>query len=148
MSAREAAIAALHATLAAALATRSPPPAVLRGETVPQRLPPGGLVIVQDGDTIEQTAIISPLRWQVQHNAEVVVAAPGATPALRAAALDSLLVAISNAIVAARTLGGAVEWATPEAATFDDLTAEGAAAIRTASIPVALWFTTTDTPLA
>ena len=148
MSAREAAIAALYATIAAALSPRSPPPTVLRNETIPQRLPPGGLVIVQDGDTIEQTAIMSPLRWQVQHNADVVVAAPGATPAQRALALDSLMVAISTAIVASRTLGGAVEWATPDAATFDDLTAEGAAAIRTASIPVQLWFTTTETPLA
>ena len=50
---REAATAALHAQLAAGLAGRNPAPRVLRGETVPQRIPPGGLVVVRDGETVE-----------------------------------------------------------------------------------------------
>jgi hypothetical protein len=148
VSIREAAIAALHATIATALASRSPAPQVLRGETVPQRLPSGGLVVVQDGETAEETAILSPLRWQVRHVAEVVVAAPGATPDDRAQLLDELLVDISDAIVADRTLGGAVEWAQPESPSFDDLEFDGAASTRAASLPVSLWFTTSETPLS
>jgi hypothetical protein len=148
VSAREAAIAALHATVAAALAVRSPTPQVLRGETVPQRLGPGGLAMIQDGETAEETAILSPLRWQVRHVTEIVVAAGGPTPEARAAALDALLVDLAEAIVANRTLDGAVEWAQPESPSFDDLALEGAAPVRAASVPVSLWFTTADTPLS
>jgi hypothetical protein len=148
VSAREAAVAALHAALASALASRSPAPQVLRGETVPQRIAPGGLVVVQDGETVEETAILSPLRWQVRHVAEVVVAAPGASPEARAAALDALLLDVAAAIIADRTLGGAVEWAQPDSPSFDNLEFEGAASVRAASVPVSLWFTTTETPLS
>jgi hypothetical protein len=121
---------------------------VLRNETVPQRLPSGGLVVVQDGETVEETAVLSPLRWQVRHVAEVVVAAPGSTPDARAALLDALLLDVAEAIVADRTLEGAVEWAQPESPSFDDLEFDGAASVRAASVPVSLWFTTTDTPLS
>jgi hypothetical protein len=148
VSSREAAIAALHSALASALASRSPAPQVLRGETVPQRIAPGGLVVIQDGETVEETAILSPLRWQVRHVAEVVVVAPGPTPEARAAALDALLVDVAAAVVVDRTLGAAVEWAQPESPSFDDLEVEGAAPVRAASVPVALWFTTTETPLS
>jgi hypothetical protein len=148
VSTREAAIAALYTTLSTALASRSPAPQVVRNETVPQRLPPGGLVVVQDGETAEETPILSPLRWQVQHVAEVVVAAPGSTPGERAQLLDALLVDIADAIVADRTLGGVVEWAQPQSPSFDDLDFEGAASVRAASVPVELWFTTSETPLS
>jgi hypothetical protein len=148
VSAREAAIAALHAALGSALAVRSPAPQVLRGETVPQRIAAGGLVMIQDGETVEETAILSPLRWQIRHVAEVAVAAPGTTPEARAAALDALLVDIAAAVVAHRTLGGAVEWAQPESPSFDDLAFDGAASVRAASVPVSLWFTTSETPLS
>jgi hypothetical protein len=148
VSTREAAIAALHAAISTALAARSPEPQVLRGETVPQRIAAGGLVMIQDGETVEETAILSPLRWQVRHVAEVVVAVPGPTPEARAAALDALLVDIADAIVANRTLGGAVEWAQPESPSFDDLAFDGAASVRAASVPVSLWFTTSETPLS
>lgn len=148
MSTRETAIAALHAALSTALASRSPTPQVLRGETVPQRIAAGGLVIVQDGETVEETAILSPLRWQLRHVAEVVVAAPGSTPEARTAALDALLVDVAAAVVTDRTLGGAVEWAQPESPSFDDLEFDGAASVRAASVPVSLWFTTSETPLS
>jgi hypothetical protein len=104
--------------------------------------------MIQDGETVEETAILSPLRWQVRHVAEIVVAAPGASPEARAALLDALLVDVADAIAADRTLGGAVEWAQPESPSFDDLEFEGAAAVRAASIPVSLWFTTGETPLS
>ncbi|HEV7266148.1 MAG TPA: hypothetical protein VGN83_14695 [Falsiroseomonas sp.] len=142
MSIRETAIAALHSRLALSLAVRSPAPKVLRNKTVPQRLPPGGLVVVRDGETVEETAILSPLSWAVEHRAEVeVVAASGAL-------LDALLVDIAAAITGDRTLGGAVEWAGPGAPAFDDAETEGAAAARAASVPVALSFTVAGSPLA
>ena len=148
MSMREAAIAALHGQLVTALAVRHPAPLVLRGETVPQRLPPGGLVVIRDGETVEETAILSPLAWAIEHRAEVEVTVGGATPAARTALLDALLVAIAAAITADRTLGGAVEWAQPDAPDFEDVEFEGAAAARAAAIPVTLWFTIAGSPLA
>ena len=148
MSVREAAIAALHSRLATSLAGRNPAPLVLRGETLPQRLPPGGLVLIRDGETVEETAILSPLAWAIEHRAEVEVTVGGATPAVRSALLDAMLVDIAAAVTADRTLGGAVEWAQPGAPDFEDVEFEGAAAVRAASVPVALFFTVAGSPLA
>ncbi len=148
MSAREAAIAALQSRLVTSLAVRNPAPIVLRGETVPQRIPPGGLVVVRDGETVEETPILSPLAWQIEHRAEVEITVAGATPAARNTLLDALLVDIAAAITTSRTLTGAVEWAQPGSASFEDVEFEGAAAARTAAIPVTLWFTVAGSPLA
>lgn len=142
MSVRETALAALSARLGAALAARSPAPKILRNETVPQRLPAGGLVVVRHGETVEETPILSPLAWAVEHRAEVeVVAGTGAL-------LDALLVDIAAAIAGDRTLGGAVEWTQPGAPSFDEAETEGAAAARAASVPVTLSFTVAGSPLA
>jgi hypothetical protein len=148
MSAREAAIAALDATLASALAIRSPTPIILRNETVPQRIPAGGLVVVRDGETLSETAMFSPLAWAIEHGAEVEIVVAGATPADRDALLDDLLSAVGAAVAADRTLGGAVEWAGPGAPRFEDIVVEGAAASRAALVTVTLAFTVLATPLA
>ncbi|WP_297857071.1 hypothetical protein [Elioraea sp.] len=97
---------------------------------------------------MEETAILSPLAWAIEHRAEVEVTVGGATPAARNALLDALLVAIGAAIAADRTLGGAVDWAQPGAPEFEDVEFEGAAAARAASVPVALFFTVAGSPLA
>ena len=149
MSMREAAIAALHGRLVTSLAGRNPAPLVLRGETVPQRLPPGGLVVIRDGESVEETAILSPLAWAIEHRAEVEVTVAGATtPAARNALMDALLLDIAGAITTDRALGGAVEWAQPGAPDFEDVEVEGAAAARAASVPVTLFFTVAGSPLA
>ena len=135
MSMRETALAALHSRLGTALAARSPAPVVLRGETVPQRIPPGGLVVLRDGETVEETPILSPLAWAIEHRAEVEITVAGTTPADRAALLDALLVDVAAAMTADRTLGGAVEWAQPGAPEFQDVEFEGAAAARAAARP-------------
>ncbi|TQF77564.1 hypothetical protein FK498_12110 [Elioraea sp. Yellowstone] len=148
MSMRETAIAALHGRLQTALATRNPAPLVLRGETAPQRLPPGGLVVLRDGETVEEAAILSPLAWAIEHRAAIEVTVAGAAAAARSTLLDALLAAIAAAVTADRTLGGAVEWAQPGAPEFEDVEVEGAAAARAASVPVALFFTVAGSPLA
>ena len=148
MSMRENALAALHSRLTTSMASRSPPPIVLRGETTPQRIPPGGLVVLRDGETVEETAILSPLAYAIEHRADIEVTVAGATPAARNALLDALLVDIAAGITGNRTLGGAVEWAAPGAPTFDDVEFEGAAPARAASIPVTLFYTVAGSPLA
>jgi hypothetical protein len=148
MSTRETAIAALHSRLVASLSLRNPAPLVLRGETIPQRIPPGGLVVVRDGETVEETPILSPHAWQIEHRADVEITVAGATPAARTTLLDALLVDVAAAITANRTLGGTVEWAQPSSASFEDVEFEGAAAARAAAVPVTLWFTVAGSPLA
>jgi len=148
VSARETAIAALHSRLVTSLAVRNPAPIVLRGETIPQRIPAGGLVMVRDGETVEETPILSPLAWQIEHRAEVEITVAGVTPAARNTLLDALLVEIAAAIAGSRTLGGAVEWAQPGSAAFEDVEFEGAAAARAAAIPITLWLTVAGSPLA
>ena len=148
MSARETALGALHAVLAASLASRTPPPRVLRNETVPQRLPEGGLVVLCDGEAVEETPLLSPLAWAVEHRAEIEITVAGETAAARAVLLDAILADVAAAIAADRTLGGAVEWAQPGAASFEDVEFEGAAAARAASVPVTLFFTAAGSPLA
>jgi hypothetical protein len=145
---RETAIAALHSRLVTSLAVRNPTPLVLRGETIPQRIPPGGLVVVRDGETVEETPILSPLAWQIEHRAEVEITVAGATPAARNALLDALLLDVATAIAANRSLGGAVEWAQPGSASFEDVEFEGAAAARAAAMLITLWFTVAGSPLA
>jgi hypothetical protein len=148
MSAREAAIAALHTSLTFALEGRDPAPVVLRNETVPQRIPAGGLVVVRDGEMLSETAMFSPLAWAIEHGAEVEIVVAGATPADRDTLLDDLLSAIGAAIAVDRTLGGAVEWVGPGAPRCEDIVVEGAAASRAVLITVTLAFTAPATPLA
>jgi hypothetical protein len=97
---------------------------------------------------VQETAILSPLAFAIEHRGEVEVTAGGATPAARSALLDALLVDIGAAITADRTLGGAVEWAQPGSPEFQDVEFEGAAAARAALVPVTLWFTVAGSPLA
>ena len=94
MSLREAALTALFARLNANLAARDPAPVIRRNETVPQRLPAGGLVVLRDGESVSETPILSPLAFAIEHRAEIEVLA--ADNAL----LDALLLAIAAAITA------------------------------------------------
>jgi hypothetical protein len=147
MSIRETAISALHDTLHAAVAGMDPAPTVLRNETVPQRLPPGGVLVLQDGETEEATAMLSPLAYAIRHRAELEITVGGADEAERIARLDALLGVVAAAIIANRTLGGAVEWSEPGPPLIEPVPVEGAAALKAALLPITLWFTAPDTPL-
>jgi len=146
-SMREAAIAALHDALQAAVAEMDPVPTLLRNETIPQRLPPAGVLVLQDGETEEATAMLSPLAHAIRHRAELELTAGGADEAARTALLEDILAVIASALVADRTLGGAVEWSEPGAPLIEPLPVEGAAALKAALLPITLWFTAPDTPL-
>lgn len=148
MSTRENALQELYEVVELALRSLIPNPLVLRNETVPQRIPQGGIVMVRDGETVQETAILSPLRWQIEHRAEIDVIVTWATPAQRSEQLDILLVAVGAAIVAKRTLNGLVEWAQPGSPELQDVEFEGAATAAAALIPVTLWFTVAGSPLA
>jgi len=148
VSVRETALASLLVALADALGTRSPAPLLLRNETIPQRLPPGSLVVLHDGEAVEATPLLSPLAWTVEHRAEVEVTVAGTTAVARTTLLDAILADIAAAIAAHRTLGGAVEWAQAGAPSFEDVEFDGAAAVRAASVAVTLFFTAAGSPLS
>lgn len=149
MSARETAIAALLANLRASAAARpSPKPLVYRNETYPQAMPKGGLVVLRDGEAAVVEPIMSPLRFHIEHEAQVEVIVGGESAEARSAALDALLMALAAGIVANRTLGGAVEYAEIGPADLEDIDYEGAAPLRAARFSVTLQFSAAETPLS
>ncbi len=117
---------------------------VLRGEVLPERVPPAGLMILRDGTPGEPEVTLSPLRYHYQHRAEIEAVVQGAS---RDAAFDSLCASIGAALAADRTLGGLCDWVEAEAPEPVDMAVEGAASLKAAVIPVILHYTTAD-PLA
>ncbi|MBN8291878.1 acyl-CoA transferase [Rhodobacter sp. NTK016B] len=138
MPSRETILTALHALLQASSAT------VLRGDILPERVPPAGLLILRDGDPGDPGVTLSPLRYHYQHRAEIEAVVQGAA---RDAAFSTLCAGIGVALSADRTLGGLCDWVEAEAPRPVDLPVEGAAALKAAVIPVLLHYSTAD-PLA
>ena len=113
---------------------------VLRGEVLPERIPPAGLMILRDGDPGEPGVTLSPLMYHYQHRAELEVIVQ--TGAERDARFDNLIGRIGAAITADRTLHGRCDWIEAEAPEPVDLPVEGGAALKAATIPVVLHYGT------
>jgi len=135
---RETILAALHAQLSALPAT------ALRGEVLPERVPPAGLMILRDGEPGEPGVTLSPLRYHYQHRAEIEAVVQGAD---RDTTFAALCASIGAVIAGDRTLGGRCDWVEAEAPRPVDLQVEGAASLKAAVIPVILHYSTAD-PLA
>ena len=114
---------------------------VLRGDVLPERIPPLGLMILRDGNPGEPGVTLSPLMYHYQHRAEIETVVQGAN---RDAALDTLCASIGAIITADRTLGGLCDWVEAEAPQPVDLPVEGAASLKAAVIPVVLHYSTAD----
>jgi hypothetical protein len=136
---REGILSALHALL------QTQPAPVLRGEVLPERVPPAGLLILRDGDPGEPAVTLSPLRYHSQHRAEVEAVVQAGTD--RDAAFDALAAGVGSALTADRTLGGLCDWAEAEAPRPVDLFVDGASTLKAAVIPILLHYSTSD-PLA
>jgi hypothetical protein len=117
---------------------------VLRGEVLPERVPPTGLMILRDGDPGEPGVTLSPPRHHYQHRAEIEAVVQGTD---RDVTFDTLCASIGAAITADRTLGGLFDWVEAEAPRPVDLPIEGAATLKAAVITVILHYSTAD-PLA
>jgi len=135
---RETILSALLTTL------RTVPATVLRGDVQPERAPPGGLVILRDGEPGEPEVTLSPLQYHYEHRAEIEVIVQGKTSADRDAAFDTLVQAIGTALAADRTLGGTCDWVEAQAPAPTDLAQEGAEGIKAAVVPVVLSYSTVD----
>lgn len=114
---------------------------VLRGEVLPERIPPAGLMILRDGEPSEPEVTLSPLTYHYRHRAEIEAVVQGAD---RDATFDALCASIGAVIAADRTLGGLCDWVEAEAPQPVDLPVEGTASLKAAVIPVILHYSTTD----
>jgi len=118
---------------------------VLRGDVLPERIPPTGVIILRDGNPGEPGVTLSPLTYHYQHRAELEVIMQSAR--VRDALFDTLVAQIGAVIAADRTLRGRCDWVEAEAPEPVDLAVEGAASLKAAIIPVVLHYATAD-PLA
>ena len=114
----------------------------LRGEVLPERIPPAGLMILRDGNPGEPGVTLSPLMYHYQHRAELEVIVQ--TGEDRDARFDQLIGRIGAAIGADRTLRGRCDWVETEAPEPVDLLVEGSVAIKAAIIPIILHYGTSD----
>ena len=117
---------------------------VWRGPYLGRRIPPEGLIEVAEGEAVEE-AMLSPLAYDIAQAVEITVAITADDEPSRDTALDTLLSAIHTAIVADRTLDGAMDDITLGAPSFESLEADGAA--KVARIPATLHFHTLASPL-
>ena len=145
-SVRERVFAALHATIAQAMALRVPAPLVSREEPTPQALPPGGLVMIADGGVLDQTALMSPLIWQVEHEISVTVVLGAVHVERRAARLDELVRDVIAAVVSDRTLGGSAVWVQPGAWEYAAPEIEGTEPLSAARLPIVVTYLAAETP--
>ncbi len=130
--------------LLAALKT-VPGATVLREEVLPERIPAGGLIFLRDGDPGTPEITLSPLAYHYEHRAEIEVIAQAKTSATRATAFDTLVQAIGVALATDRSLGSLCDWTEAQAPLPVDLPVEGGQALKAATIPVILTYTTADT---
>jgi hypothetical protein len=115
---------------------------VLRGEVLPERIPPSGLMILRDGNPGEPGVTLSPLTYHYQHRAELEVIVQSSTA--RDTFFDGIAAQISAVISADRTLRGLCDWVEAEAPEPVDLPVDGAAAIKAGIVPIILHYATSD----
>jgi hypothetical protein len=135
MSTREAILAALYDRLLSAQSV------VLRGEVLPERILPTGLLVLRDGDPGSPDITLSPLEYHYQHRAEIEVIAQGCE---RNVVFDQLCISVSDALAIDRTLNGYCDWVEALAPEPVDLAVEGGAALKAAQIPVILYYSSED----
>lgn len=141
-STREAAIAAVTATLAAAL----PALQVARLDGFPDDLGATSLVAIEDGDPGAPDVTLSPLTYSYAHTVKATVLVAGKPDDLPAK-LDGILQTIGTTLEADRTLAGAIEYLELAAPSAEALAFQGAPGIRATALDITLYYTTTS-PLA
>lgn len=139
-STREQVLDAVRALVAAAF----PSAEVKRNLDKPERIPPGGLVIIRDGDPGEADVLLSPLSYTYSHRVILELAAYASVTQTREQVLDAMLAAIGAAVMANRTLGGLCLFLDTEAPSSDNLETSGAASARWAEAAIVATYTTSN----
>lgn len=137
----------LKALFAALQASAPVDAAVVRNETIPTRIPPGGWICLRDGDPGEPEFLMSPPVYIYEHQAEVDLVVELATASARDALFDALKLAVGSAVAADRTLGGLCDYVLGEAPVPAEIPVEGAENLKAASVGVILTYGSSD-PLA
>lgn len=125
---------------------------VLRGEVLPERVPPAGLMILRDGEPGDPGVTLSPLRYHYQHRAEIEAVVQGEARSAqqmqgtndRDTAFAALCASVGAVISADRTLGGRCDWIEAEAPRPVDLPVDGAASLKAGVIAIVLHYSTAD----
>jgi hypothetical protein len=128
----------------ALIATALPNADVKRNLAKPERIPPGGLVIIRDGDPGEPDVMLSPLLYVYTHRVPVELAAYESSSQTREQVLDAMLGAIGAAVAGNRTLGGLCDFIETEAPATDDIETAGARPGRWADAAIIAVYGTTD----
>lgn len=139
-SKREAVLNAVTARIVAAL----PGADVKRNLAKAERIGPGGLVVVRDGDPGEPEVMLSPLLYLYSHRVLVEIAAYESATLTREAVIDQMLRAIGAVLAGNRTLGGLCDWIEPEAPVTDDVETLGALPGRVAEFAILAVYATPD----
>ena len=139
-SRREEVLDAIKTLIARAL----PNAEVKRNLDKPERIPPGGLVIIRDGDPGEPEVLLSPLTYVYEHRVPIELAAFASASLTREQAMDQMLSAIGMAAMADRTLGGLCDFIETEAPTSDDLETAGAMSGRWADAAIIVSYATAN----
>lgn len=139
-SRREEVVDAIKSLVAGAL----PAAEVKRNLDKPERIPPGGLVIIRDGDPGEPDVLLSPLTYIYEHRVPIEVAAFASASLTRELVIDQMLSAIGTAVEADRTLGGLCDFLDTEAPTSDDLETAGAMSGRWADAAIVASYATVN----
>lgn len=117
------------------------PPRVVRNPMVPEDPGHGGVVAIMDGERLEETPILSPLSWFIEHRAEIQVTIRGRDEDEMAARLEALVRTISLALDAEPQLGGLSDWARCTGPAYDNNEVDGVY-MRTATIGFIVQFST------
>jgi hypothetical protein len=139
-SKREQVLDGIKALIASAL----PNAEVKRNLAKPDRIAPGGLAIIRDGDPGEAEIILSPLIYIYTHRIPVELAAYETSSESREQVLDGMLGAIGLAVMNDRTLGGLCDFMEAEAPATDDVETAGARPGRWADAAIIAVYGTAD----
>ena len=139
-SKRETVLAAVKALVAAAL----PGAEVKRNLAKAERIPPGGLVVIRDGDPGEPEVSLSPLTYLYSHRIPLEIAAYETSSEAREHVLDGMLSAIGAVVASSRTLGSLCDFIEAEAPATEDVEAAGARAVRWADAVIVATYGTSD----
>ena len=139
-SKREQVLDAIKSLLSSAL----PNADVRRNLAKPERIPPGGLVVIRDGDPGEPEVMLSPLVYVYSHRISIELAAYETSSQSPEQVLDEMLGAIGVAVSGDRTLGGLCDFIEAQAPSTDDVETAGARAGRWADAAIISVYGTPD----
>ena len=122
---------------------------VERNQPLSDQIPAAGLVVQRDGKEAPPPVetVLSPPTYIYDETveAEAAVQLPDdAETGARETAIDAIIAAITAALTANRTLGGLADDLRIGLPKMSDIAVAGAAPIKSATIPVCVWYATSD----